>query len=118
MARLICMANAALSTNWFGGSGSPVVRQDRQDRMTEASDEDLMASAACGNEAAFRLLAARHAAPSIRLAQRLTGNAADAEDIAQEALLRVWTQASGGMESVQTTSSWVSMISSSCCRDP
>jgi RNA polymerase sigma-70 factor (ECF subfamily) len=87
------MADAALSTNSFGGTRSPVVRQDRQDRMTEASDEDLMASAARGNEAAFRLLTARHTAPSIRLAQRLTGNAADAEDVAQEALLRVWTQA-------------------------
>ena len=52
-----------------------------------------MESVARGSEAAFRLLAARHAAPSIRLARRLAGNAADAEDIAQEALLRVWTQA-------------------------
>jgi hypothetical protein len=87
------MTHAALSTKWLCGFGIPVARLARQDWMTDASDEDLMASVARGSEAAFRLLAARHAPPSIRLAQQLTGNASDAEDVAQEALLRVYTQA-------------------------
>jgi RNA polymerase sigma-70 factor (ECF subfamily) len=61
--------------------------------MPEPSDEDLMARVAGGDEAAFRLLAQRHAGRSIGLARRITGNDADAEEIVQEALLRVWINA-------------------------
>jgi RNA polymerase sigma-70 factor (ECF subfamily) len=61
--------------------------------MEEASDEDLMARIARGDQAAFRLLARRYAGRAAGLARRVTGNAADAEEIAQEALLRVWVNA-------------------------
>src|SRR5918911_1238426 len=61
--------------------------------MPEPSDEDLMARVARGDDTAFRLLAQRHAARSIALARRITGNDADAEEIVQEALLRVWINA-------------------------
>jgi len=59
----------------------------------EPSDEALMALVAQGDEGAFRRLAARHTAPSLRLAGRMTGNLAEAEDVVQEALLRVWRAA-------------------------
>lgn len=61
--------------------------------MVEASDEDLMQRIARGDEAAFRLLARRYAARAIALARRITGNDADAEEVVQEALLRVWINA-------------------------
>jgi RNA polymerase sigma-70 factor (ECF subfamily) len=61
--------------------------------MDEASDEDLMGRIAQGDEPAFRLLARRYAPRAIGLARRVTGNDADAEEIVQEALLRVWTNA-------------------------
>src|ERR671931_324032 len=61
--------------------------------MHEASDEDLMVKVARGDKAAFRVLAQRHAARSIGLARRITGNDADAEEVGQEALLRVWINA-------------------------
>ena len=61
--------------------------------MDEASDEDLMARIAAGDEPAFRLLARRYAARAVGLARRITGNDADAEEVVQEALLRVWTNA-------------------------
>ena len=47
--------------------------------MDEASDEDLMARIAAGDEPAFRLLARRYAARAVGLARRITGNDADAE---------------------------------------
>jgi RNA polymerase sigma-70 factor (ECF subfamily) len=59
----------------------------------DSSDEDLMLRIGRGNAGAFRVLAPRHAARAIRLARRLTGNDADAEEIVQEALLRVWVNA-------------------------
>ena len=56
-------------------------------------DEDLMARVAAGDRAAFSQLAARHVDPGLRFARRTLGNAADAEEIVQEALLRVWVHA-------------------------
>jgi RNA polymerase sigma-70 factor, ECF subfamily len=59
----------------------------------EDSDEALMARIARGDERAFRELAGRHLPAVLGLARRILGNAADAEDVAQEAMLRVWTYA-------------------------
>jgi RNA polymerase sigma-70 factor (ECF subfamily) len=57
------------------------------------SDEALMALVARGDEPAYRLLTRRHLPAMLGLARRILGNAADAEDVAQEAMLRVWTHA-------------------------
>lgn len=57
------------------------------------SDEALMARVARGDERAFQQLARRHLPVALGLARRMLGSAADAEDVAQEALVRVWTHA-------------------------
>jgi RNA polymerase sigma-70 factor (ECF subfamily) len=57
------------------------------------SDEALMARVARGDEPAYRILTRRHLPAMLGLARRILGNAADAEDVAQEAMLRVWTHA-------------------------
>ena len=61
--------------------------------MDGPSDHELMARAARGEERAFRTLAERHAGAALRLARRILGNEAMAEDIVQDALLRVWVNA-------------------------
>src|SRR3954469_4898716 len=61
--------------------------------MDGLPDHDLMARAAKGDERAFRTLSERHAAAAFRLARRILGNEAAAEDIVQDALLRVWVNA-------------------------
>jgi RNA polymerase sigma-70 factor, ECF subfamily len=61
--------------------------------MDEATDEELMRRVAGGDEPAFRELARRYAARALSLARRVTGNDADAEEVVQEALLRVWVNA-------------------------
>lgn len=61
--------------------------------MDEPGDEELMRRVARGDRAAFDLLARRHVAASIGFARRVLGNAADAEEVVQEAMLRVWTHA-------------------------
>ena len=57
------------------------------------SDEALMALVARGDAPAYRALTRRHLPAMLGLARRILGNAADAEDVAQEAMLRVWTHA-------------------------
>jgi len=59
----------------------------------EESDETLMARVAAGDERAFARLAERHSGRMLRLAQRTLGSAAEADEVAQEALLRVWQHA-------------------------
>jgi RNA polymerase sigma-70 factor (ECF subfamily) len=61
--------------------------------MDGESDEALMLRIARGDERAFRALAPRYAARAASLARHISGSEADAEDIVQEALLRVWINA-------------------------
>lgn len=57
------------------------------------SDDALMARVAGGDGDAFARLAARHMRRAVALAQRMTGNPSDADEVAQEAFLRVWQHA-------------------------
>lgn len=61
--------------------------------LTEGSDEMLMAAVAAGDQRSLRLLMDRHMKPVIRLAERVLLSTADADDVAQEAFLRVWKHA-------------------------
>jgi RNA polymerase sigma-70 factor (ECF subfamily) len=61
--------------------------------MDGPPDHDLMARAAQGDERAFRELARRHAGGALRLARRILGREALAEEIVQDAFLRVWINA-------------------------
>ena len=61
--------------------------------MQEDSDDALMRRAGRGDKAAFALLVRRHLARATALAQRITGNRSDAEEIVQEAFLRCWQKA-------------------------
>jgi RNA polymerase sigma-70 factor (ECF subfamily) len=62
------------------GAGSPVF---------VPSDEELMLAVAGGDLSAFGQIVARHQTTAWNAAYRFLGNAADAEDIAQEAFLRI-----------------------------
>ncbi|MBN8959137.1 MAG: sigma-70 family RNA polymerase sigma factor [Rhizobiales bacterium] len=61
--------------------------------MQELSDESLMHRIAGGDREAFRILVRRHSAPAAGFARRMVGGEADAEEVVQEALLRVWVNA-------------------------
>jgi RNA polymerase sigma-70 factor (ECF subfamily) len=61
--------------------------------MDGPSDHDLMARTAQGDGRAFRTLAGRHAGRALGLARRILGSEALAEEIVQDALLRVWINA-------------------------
>lgn len=80
--------------------------------VIEASDTDdeLMARVAGGDAAAFDRLAARHMRRAVALAQRMTGNPSDADEIAQEAFLRVWQHAGRWDGGRATFTTWLYRI--------
>jgi RNA polymerase sigma-70 factor (ECF subfamily) len=57
--------------------------------MSAPSDEELMLAVARGDLSAFGQLVTRHQTSAWNAAYRFVGNTADAEDIAQEAFLRI-----------------------------
>lgn len=56
-------------------------------------DENLLARVADGDEDALRVLYERHASAMLRMIRRLTSDAAEAEEILQEAWLATWQSA-------------------------
>jgi RNA polymerase sigma-70 factor (ECF subfamily) len=68
--------------------------QDHTGLTAEKPDDVLMAAIAGGDHQAFQILMARHMKSVLALAQRMMGTVTDADEIAQEAFLRVWRTAS------------------------
>lgn len=62
--------------------------------MNDSRDDDeLLELTATGNRDAFQILMERHVKPMLMLAQKVSGNSDDAEELVQDAFLKVWTQA-------------------------
>jgi RNA polymerase sigma-70 factor, ECF subfamily len=62
--------------------------------QTDSSDRDLVQRVASGDQTAITLLYQRYATPAFSLALRVVGDRESAEEIVQEAFLRVWNRAS------------------------
>jgi RNA polymerase sigma-70 factor (ECF subfamily) len=74
------------------------------------SDEELMALVAAGDNAAFRRLMARHMGRAIRVAETVVRGSAEADDIAQEAFIRIWRNASAFDPAVARFTTWMHRI--------
>ena len=75
-----------------------------------------MARVARGDERAFQLLSRRHLPAMLGLARRILGYAAEAEDVAQEAFLRVWTHAPRWQPLAQFRT-WLTRVVVNLCLD-
>lgn len=62
--------------------------------MQTPGDEELMLSVRDGGMDAFEKIVMRHQAEAWRIAYRFTGDAAEAEDLAQEAFIRIFEASS------------------------
>lgn len=81
------------------------------------SDEALMARVQAGDERAYGELVERHMSPVTRFAYRLTHSMDDAQDVAQEALVRVWQHAARWQADRVRFTTWVYRIAQNLCID-
>lgn len=87
------------------------------DTQFEDSDEVLLALFATGDQSAARVLTARLLPGVFALAQRMLKDRAEAEDVAQEAMLKLWKIAPDWREGEAKLSTWLYRIGSNLCID-
>ena len=84
--------------------------------LTVDGDRFVLAQAKAGNREAFRTLVERHSRAVFRVAYRITGSEADAEDVVQETFLRAYTEL-GRFEARAGFGTWVHRIAANCAID-
>ena len=82
----------------------------------EATDNDVVERVRRGDEDAFRILVERHSRGIYRAAYRITGNAADADDVVQETFLRAY-RAIGRFDARASFPTWLHRIAINCSLD-
>ncbi len=85
--------------------------------LSKAGDDEQVALVAQGNENACRVLVDRHLPRMLALARRMMGNQADAEEVAQEVFLRVWTHADRWEPGRAQFTTWLHRVGTNLCLD-
>lgn len=88
-----------------------------RDILTELADEALLVLYANGDPDAARLLAKRLVPRLLGYAGRLLSDRAEAEDVAQEAMLRLWKLAPEWRQGEAKVSTWAYRVVSNLCTD-
>jgi RNA polymerase sigma factor (sigma-70 family) len=82
-----------------------------------ADDDTLMARVALRDGDAFRVLVEAHAAKAHRIGWRMLGNATEAEDVAQDAMLKLWEQADKWQAGGTGVGAWLNRVATNLCLD-
>src|SRR5580693_6306755 len=82
----------------------------------DMDDHAAIQAVLAGNKEAYALLVVRHSRRLYRVAFRITGNQADAEDVVQEALLRGYRKLEH-FESRSDFGTWIYRIAVRCALD-
>jgi RNA polymerase sigma factor (sigma-70 family) len=81
------------------------------------SDDELIRRYALGDAAAARTLVERHAPRLMALGRRMLGDPAEAEDVAQEAMLRLWRGAAAWRPGEAGAGTWLHRVATNLCLD-
>jgi len=87
------------------------------DAMNDQDDESLLALYARGDGGAARALTARLGPRVFSHAQRLLADRAEAEDVTQEALLRLWRIAPDWRPGEAKVTTWLYRVTANLCTD-
>lgn len=96
---------------WEGEADGPVLRAD------DGSDAELLARSARGDRRAFDRIVARYGPLALRLAARIAPDRQSAEDIAQEAMVRIWHRAADFDARRARFTTWLYRIVVNLCID-
>ena len=88
-----------------------------RDTLSEVSDETLLVLYANGDPEAARLLTVRLAPRVLGYATRLLADRAEAEDVTQEAMVRLWRVAPDWRTGEAQVSTWVYRVVTNLCTD-
>jgi RNA polymerase sigma factor (sigma-70 family) len=83
----------------------------------EPADDALMARVLRRDASAFRGVVNAHAAMLHRIAYRMIGDASEAEDLAQEALARLWQHAGRWQPGGPGIAAWLTRVTMNLCLD-
>lgn len=86
-------------------------------QTTEDDDAALLARYAAGDQSAARALAARHAPRALSVATRMLGDAAEAQDVTQEAMIRMFKIAPDWDAGRAKLGTWLYRVVSNLCID-
>ncbi len=87
------------------------------DDLADVPDETLLVLYANGDAAAARALTLRFTPRVLSFAARMLGDRAEAEDVAQEAMLRLWRVAAEWRRGEAQVSTWLYRVASNLCTD-
>ncbi|MCY3877970.1 MAG: sigma-70 family RNA polymerase sigma factor [Rhodobacteraceae bacterium] len=83
----------------------------------QENDAALLSLYAEGDREAARRLTARYAPGILRLASSMLGNSAEAEEVTQETMLRLWKAAPDWRQDKANLSTWLWKVASNLCID-
>ena len=87
------------------------------DTQSEEPDEALLAAFAKGDQSAARALTGRHLPRVFAHAYRLLKDKAEAEDVAQESMLKLWKVAPNWREGEAKISTWLYRVTANAATD-
>ena len=87
------------------------------DALKDASDEALLVAVGNGDMASARALTLRLTPVALSFARRLLSDASEAEDVAQEAMLRLWKIAPNWRQGEAQVTTWLYRVVSNLCTD-
>ncbi len=95
----------------------PLALERLESRRPMDRDDELLELITQGDESAFRELVERHVDRAYALALRILRNGADAEDVVQDTLLKIWSQRGTWQSGRAKFSTWLYRVVTNRCLD-
>ena len=91
--------------------------ESKRRRVVDDPDGELVARVAAGEASAARALMARHLPKILNLGRRMLGDQTEAEDVAQDVFVRVWTHAARWTPGQAKFETWLHRVAMNLCYD-